>query len=234
MRPTNTIKPLNDRIKGMGANAMSRSHPRPYPYTIRWLVLLFGVVGPSGLFTCLAEEVLKQRALCFDQPILWFLHRHASPLYDGIMLFFTKAGSSLVLIPFSSFVFLALLWRKMTIQTAFWAISVGGAYLLNVVAKMSFTRPRPGLWISISPESTFSFPSAHAMYSMAVVSALVLLTLRTHWTRHVTAFGAAFVLLVGLSRIYLGVHYPSDIIAGWAAALGWVIGLSLLFNTKMR
>ena len=66
------------------------------------------------------------------------------------------------------------------------------------------------------------------MGSMAVVAALVTLTWGTRWRWAVVAFGALFVALVGLSRLYLGVHYPSDVLTGWLASLAWVGGCALI------
>ena len=93
--------------------------------------------------------------------------------------------------------------------------------MLNIAAKHAFARTRPSLWESISPESTFSFPSGHAMGSMTLAWVCMLLAWRTGWRWPVTIAALAFTLLVGLSRIYLGVHYPSDILAGWTAASVW-------------
>jgi membrane-associated phospholipid phosphatase len=106
--------------------------------------------------------------------------------------------------------------------------------LLNLLAKSAFARVRPDFWVSLLPETTFSFPSGHAMQSMAVVAGLVALTWRGRWRWPVALIGLCVVFLVGLSRIYLGVHYPSDILAGWTAALAWVIGLSVLFKGLRR
>src|SRR3546814_8426441 len=94
--------------------------------------------------------------------------------------------------------------------------ATGGSGLLTVVAKQAFARDRPSLWESIAPEHNFSFPSGHAMGSMTLAAVLVLLAWPTRWRWPVVAAMAVFVPMVGLSRVYLGVHFPSDILAGWA------------------
>ena len=71
------------------------------------------------------------------------------------------------------------------------------------------------------------------MQSMAVVAALTAIVWPTRWRLVLLIPGSMFVLFVGLSRIYLGVHYPSDILAGWAASFGWVVGLSVIFRRHL-
>ena len=137
---------------------------------------------------------------------------------------------------------LALVLRRRTREGAFAVISIVGSLLLNIAAKHTFARTRPDLWHSIAPaETTYSFPSGHAMGSMTLAMVVVLLcwSVRTpwgwNWRWPVTLLAGVFVLLVGLSRIYLGVHYPSDILAGWAAACAWVVGAySLVFYGTLR
>jgi len=90
------------------------------------------------------------------------------------------------------------------------------------------------LWESIAPEITYSFPSAHAMGSMALACVLVLLAWPSRWRWWVAVPAALFVLGVGLSRVYLGVHYPSDILAGWAAALVWTIAVHGLVFRRVK
>src|SRR5690606_24487609 len=118
---------------------------------------------------------------------------------------------------------LALALRRHYRESVFAAVATGGSGLLNVVAKQAFARDRPELWTSIAPEHNFSFPSGHAMGSMTLAWVLFLLAWPTRWRWPVAAAMALFVVGVGWSRIHLGVHYPSDILAGWAAATAWAI-----------
>jgi undecaprenyl-diphosphatase len=107
--------------------------------------------------------------------------------------------------------------------------------LLNVAAKHYFGRARPDLWLSLAPETSFSFPSGHAMGSMTLAAALVALAWHTRWRWPVLVVAIAFALLVGLSRVYLGVHFPSDILAGWTAAVAWTFGTyAVVFRGTLR
>ena len=199
------------------------------------LVLFLGVLIPLYVFGLLAEDVLEQGTFFFDRPILLFLRGHATTTLDIIMLGFSLVGYRFAVVPIDLLVFgLLIAWRRWG-DALFWALAVGGAAALNLAAKYSFGRVRPDLWLSIAPETTFSFPSGHAMGSMALVTALVVLLWPTHWRWLVLLLGSGFVLLVGLSRVYLGVHYPSDILAGWMASLAWVIGVSsVLYGRLMK
>jgi membrane-associated phospholipid phosphatase len=196
------------------------------------LTLFIGVLVPLAVFGVLAEDVIDKEVFSFDRPILLFVHAHASPLLDAVMYFFTQAGSAVVLVPFNLVVFGVLIRRQQRAAATFWALSVAGAALLNLLCKIAFARPRPDLWISPLAQTTFSFPSGHAMQSMAVATALTLLAWQTRWRWSVLAISVPFVLLVGLSRVYWGVHYPSDVLAGWAASFAWVIGVKFLSDKQ--
>lgn len=200
------------------------------------IVLLFaGVLLPLAVFAGLAEDVHELEAFFFDDPLLWRLRGWASPGLDGFFVGVSKLGYQWGLIPADTLIVLALVGLRRWREATFAFVAFVGSALLNIGAKQFFQRERPGLWESIAPESTFSFPSGHAMGSMTLAAVVVALAWRTRWRWPVTAAAAAFVLLVGISRIYLGVHYPSDILAGWCAALGWVTGLYLvLFRRHHR
>jgi undecaprenyl-diphosphatase len=200
----------------------------------KFIMLFIGVLVPLYLFGSLAEDVVEHEVFFFDRPILLFAYSQASPWLDAVMYVFTRAGSSFVLAPFDIAVFFVLMWRRHRTAAAFWVLAVAGAALLNLLAKQAFARTRPDLWISVLPETTYSFPSGHAMQSMAVVAAFTLLVWRTRWKWVTMALGALFVAMVGLSRVYWGVHYPSDILAGWVAALAWVLGLHILFKGRLE
>jgi membrane-associated phospholipid phosphatase len=203
-------------------------------YRIRLLVLFAGVLIPLYLFGELADEVVEREIFPFDVPVLLFMQHHATPFMDQAMLAFSRMGSAPSLATVNILIFLIFALRRHWAKAFFWGMAVGGAAILNVAAKHVFLRSRPDLWVSIAPESTYSFPSGHAMQSMAVVAALVVLGWRHRWIGWGIAIGGLFVLLVGLSRIYLGVHYPSDILAGWSASLAWVLGLSVVLHAHLH
>lgn len=105
--------------------------------------------------------------------------------------------------------------------------SVGGGFLLSLVLKHLFTRARPEVVPHLMPEVSSSFPSGHSMSSAVVYITLGALLARTatSWPQKIYLIGAALLLtgLIGVSRVAMGVHYPSDVLAGWLAGTGWAL-----------
>lgn len=194
----------------------------------KWKVagLFAAVLVPLIMFGVLAEDVLEQGSFFFDDPLLLYYHGIATPFWDAIMLTFSRLGYAWGVVPLDIVLTLLLVFRRHHRDALFFGLSVGGAALLNQIAKTFFNRQRPTLWESLAPERTMSFPSGHAMGSMALAVALIVLLWPTRWRYPMLIGGIFFSFMVGLSRIYLGVHYPSDVLAGWAASLAWVTGLS--------
>ena len=183
------------------------------------------IVLPLAAFGSLATEVREGDGFFFDMPVLLALHRLATPSIDGFFSAVSQIGYLWGVVPVDIAVLGFLVWRRRYRDGLFFGLAVLGSLFVNLAAKNHFARDRPSLWESIAPELTYSFPSGHAMGSMTLGAALVLLLWNTRW-RWLTLVGAVvFVLLVGLSRVYLGVHYPSDILAGWAAAAAWVVAM---------
>jgi membrane-associated phospholipid phosphatase len=200
------------------------------------LALLFaGVLLPLWGFVELADELREAEAFPFDAPILQLARAMARDGFDQLFLLFSALGYEYGVVPFDIALVAALAWRRRFRESIYAAVALGGSALLNIAAKQAFARDRPSLWESISPEHSFSFPSGHAMGSMTLAVVLMLLALPTRWRWSAIVAMAVFVPMVGLSRIYLGVHYPSDILAGWAAASVWAVGCyGLVFYGHLR
>ena len=138
------------------------------------------------------------------------------------MVFITQLGGVLVL-GLATVLAVGYFWYKRRKYAALMVLaSMVGAGILNVLLKALFARERPDLWTQLVTETSFSFPSGHAMGSSAFALALIIILWQTKWRILVLILGSLYVLLIGLSRMYLGVHFPTDVVAGWLVSAGWV------------
>lgn len=195
---------------------------------LRLALLFVGLLLPLWGFAELADEVHEREPFAFDVPILLFARNLASDGLDRVFLFFSAVGYQWGVVPFDIALILVLAWRRRMREGMFAGVAIVGSALLNLSTKQFFARDRPTLWESIAPETTYSFPSGHAMGSATLAWVLLLLAWRTRWRWPVAIAMIAFAAMVAFSRVYLGVHYPSDILAGWAAASAWTASVYLL------
>lgn len=204
----------------------------------RWrslLVLLIGVYLPLQVFEELAVVVREQEGgFPWDEPILLAIHRTAQPQLDVLAETLTKFGVFWGVLPAATVIALVLLnqrkWRSLT----YLLITLLGNTVINRTAKVLMHRVRPHLWNSPSPEWDYAFPSGHAMSSMTLVAVLVILTWGAREKRWLVLIaGSLFVLTIGWTRLYLGVHYPSDILAGWVVSVAWAVGVSLIIRPHL-
>ena len=168
------------------------------------------------------------RAPAADRWLLEAFHAARQPWLDAFFAAFTWLGSIVVLLPAS--LALGWAWRRRGDRSSAWRLplAVGGAWLLAHAGKLLVTRPRPDLHAPvISMPADLSFPSSHAMVAAAFAVALAL-SPRPRPSSTVVAAAALAALVVALSRMYLQVHYPSDVVAGAVAGTAWALGLFLL------
>ncbi|PLS80854.1 hypothetical protein CYG49_03755 [Candidatus Saccharibacteria bacterium] len=193
------------------------------PRTKRLLLLgiLFWV--PIIIFSKLSEEVLEREPIAVDIAILQSLRSISNPQLDALFLFITELGGTLFIILAGALLIGALFLNGHKRSALAVLFSVGGAGLINMILKLSFQRVRPDLWTPIIFEKAYSFPSGHAMGSSALALSVIILLWRTKWRYLALIIGSIYVVLIGTSRVYLGVHYPSDVIGGWCISLVWVL-----------
>jgi undecaprenyl-diphosphatase len=178
------------------------------------------------IFLLLARWVLAGESMRFDLWIRSAVHAWASPVATNLLLTITMLGSEWVMLPLGAMLF----WRLETIgrrrQALLLAVGSLGGELVSHLLKLAFRRARPVVFFGLPPAETYSFPSGHAFVGTVfyVLLADVSMTLaRSHRQRAGIAVAALLmVLAIGFSRVYLGYHYPSDVLGGWTCALGWL------------
>jgi undecaprenyl-diphosphatase len=176
------------------------------------------------LFAWIGSEVLAGDTQHFDQSIRGWVHQYASAGLTRAMTGISLLGYNILilemLIAFG--VFARLRWRR---AAAWLAVAMVGSLALDTALKYAYHRARPVAFFGVAPHS-YSFPSGHALCSFCFYGVLAgLLSARTKalsWRIVIWVVAALLVVAIGLSRIYLGVHYPSDVIAGYLAAAVWV------------
>ena len=188
----------------------------------------------ATLFVKLAREVREQNTAEFDRQVLLWINSGSVSWLDGVMPVLTNLGGFIGVIAATAIAIGLLVLRRRYRLMTLVAISVGGAAVLNITLKAIFERQRPDLWVQLVHESGYSFPSGHAMASAALAFAVIAITWRRPgWHTWMIALMAAYITFVGFSRMYLGVHYPSDIVAGWLVSGAWVAVVTLILNTKL-
>jgi undecaprenyl-diphosphatase len=194
------------------------------------LSLLLGLttaIATLVFFGWLADEVLEGQTRHFDDATRAAVHTLATPALTTAMRGISFLGSTLFLTAATIFVVAWFALRKWGREAKLFAITMLGASLLNTTLKLAFARPRPVPFFNLTPPETFSFPSGHALASccfFAGLAAILSGRVKPRRARTIIWIAASIMfLLIGLSRIYLGVHYTTDVIAGFAAALIWIL-----------
>lgn len=189
---------------------------------------------PFLFFSAIANEVTESAIFPPDIAILNYIHNNFSPSLSNFFLVITNLGNAIGIVIIASFLIALLLKARQQVSASVVLVSVAGAAIANFVIKLFFQRDRPSLWQSIIQEQSFSFPSGHAMASSALYFALVYVAWRTRWRWAAVFGGGILVILIGFSRLYFGVHYPSDVLAGWLVSFIWVcIVVTVLTRTNI-
>jgi undecaprenyl-diphosphatase len=187
------------------------------------------------LFAWLSEEVFEGDLRRFDSAVRMKVHEFFSPQLTKFMQDMTFLGSIAFLTALFLLIVAVWLAKGMKRPAVWFTIAVGGSVILDLSLKLSFHRARPAPFVGTVPLG-YSFPSGHALSSFCFYGVLAGLLCARIQSRAIRVFiwtaSAALVLAIGLSRIYLGVHYPTDVIAGYIAAATWVS--ALLFAVRAR
>lgn len=213
----------------------------PVRWLPRWIAAEFGtlatlLVAASALlaFARIAEEVTDGETHGFDEWLL-LAFRNPNDLADPIgptwleiaMRDITSLGSTTVLAIVTLAAVLYLVMDGKRASAALVTIAVCGGAVLSYLLKFGFDRPRPDLVAHLVEVHTLSFPSGHAMGAAFTYLTIGALLARTQPRRRIKIYvltvAVLLTLLVGVSRVYLGVHWPTDVLAGWCAGSAWAL-----------
>jgi undecaprenyl-diphosphatase len=183
------------------------------------------------------EQILEGETRTDERLAVWLHGRATEPLTD-VFRAITRLGNFITLLAVT-LVAVVIFWRRRErIDAAFVALAALGAQVLSTGMKLGFRRDRPFFPDPLATESTFSFPSGHALVSLAVYGSIALVLARrlSSHTQRALLLGATalFVIAIGFSRLYLGVHFLSDVLAGYAAGAAWLAFLYVVLEVRAR
>ena len=173
----------------------------------------------------LFEQVLQGKSFAFDKSLLIEIYTFSNPQLDLLMLAITYLGNPSSIVTLFLLSFLLLWWKNDYLEAKIFMLASLGAFFLNVGLKLFFTKNRPQLWEQLIIEKSFSFPSGHAIGSIVLYGFLGYLLANRYPKLAVLIYSLTSILIIaiGFSRLYLGVHWPTDIIAGYAIGFLWLM-----------
>jgi membrane-associated phospholipid phosphatase len=186
-----------------------------------WLIVYLLILG---VVAWLCTEVWEKEAFSLDRSILIWIHQFANPQLDLVMLFFTSLGNpSTVVTIFMITIAWLIMKRRYSDGIRFAIVCVGGV-IINQEMKLFFAKPRPELWLRLITDPSFSFPSGHATGSIIIYGFLAYILAKElqYYQRFIYTCASIIIIAIGFSRLYLGVHYPTDIIAGYGIGFLWL------------
>ena len=184
------------------------------------------------------ETIFRHQMDFFDNLLIWLVQYLSTPKLDRLMIVISEYGFGA---PFWAIIIAALLlllYYRRWLELAGFLVCLIGEALLNILLKNLFERSRPDLFQMVEAAG-YSFPSGHAMVSLCLYGMIAFLISRQiprwQWRLAVVTFATALVAAIGLSRVYLGVHYPTDVVAGYFAGGMWLaFSISLLLWQEQR
>jgi undecaprenyl-diphosphatase len=198
------------------------NRPRGERHARAWFVAVAAALG-FGLLTALVAAGITQP---FDERVLAWAAGHRTPRLDRVMLEATMLGASILLYAVVAVAILFLWLMRQRGPLLLLLFAGGGGPLVNNALKHAIARARPEVVEHLADVFSPSFPSGHAMNSIVVYGIIAFVVGRfdrAPWLRTLSwSIAALLVVVIGATRVYLGVHYPADVVAGWLAGVTWI------------
>ena len=210
------------------ASAFSRIFDRVLRlFGLRLLLGLMLSAGSLLLLLWLTGEVFEGDSAAFDDRIRTFVHGFSSPPLTSAMRAASFLGSTVFLVSLGVLVAAFFAYFHMRRELVIFTITMAGEIFLDLTMKAGFMRARPEPFYPYPPLESYSYPSGHALASLCFYGIMAWLLATRIGSRRaklvIWSIAVSLIFLIGLSRIYLGVHYPSDVIAGYLTALIWTL-----------
>ncbi|WP_158233779.1 phosphatase PAP2 family protein [Sporosarcina sp. P3] len=190
----------------------------------------------TGIFAYIARSIHVQSISSFDEPIIDFVQSAESPGLTSIMKLFTTIGSTTSVALLALLTLGVLVWKKHRAQAVLFAIALAGTGILNQLLKFIFKRERPDFHRLIDIGG-YSFPSGHTMMAFSLYTILAYIVWRNLVNSGsrvaIILLAAMMIVMIAVSRIYLGVHFPSDIVGGVLASSVWLFA-SIAFYQRFQ
>ena len=209
--------------------------PRHHAFLFPLMAALL-ILGSAWLFLGVLEDVVAHDPLVdVDVMVHDTLQKLRTPSMDGVMVAVTEIGDVKVILPVILAALAWFVWHRLWQTSLYWLAVIGLAEILVKVLKFTLHRPRPLSTLVYDGVESFSFPSSHATMSVVVYGFLAFLICRKQRAaiRNLIAVSAAMVIsLIAFSRLYLGAHWASDVIAGISFGLAWIGALAVAYHYR--
>ncbi len=200
-----------------------------YSLLSHWLLSLILVFGAAFTFLELAEDVWLNEGFSWDVPLMRDVHRLSTPWLDTVMKSITFTASSVVIVLAAGLTLWLWRWQKRRLDALASIVTLSGSVAITTILKLVFARPRPAVFPPLAVEHSYSFPSGHTSTAVAFYGLLAVLLWRAHH-RGLGLLSGLWVLAVALSRVYLGVHYPSDVLGSLTLGVLWVFAVMVVYD----
>lgn len=207
--------------------------PAPLRLLIEILICIVASLIVFELFWEMSERVIAREIFFFDDAVSTFFYSIRNPLLTALMRSFSFMGMDFIILS-SLFIPIYFLWKHQKARAFLFIVMIGMGAVLSVLLKLVFLRDRPTL-DPLAIENTYSFPSGHSMNSFIFFFTLAYFYYHTSKNEqksiYIFVLASFLVIMVGVSRIYLGVHYPSDIVGGFLAGILWLLFIFIVTKT---